>query len=88
MRIDPAAVRQFFEARPGVAGIHDLHIWPISTTEVALTCHLVIPDGHPGDAYIHELCEELEHQFGVHHSTVQIEIDPRLACALAPDGVV
>jgi cobalt-zinc-cadmium efflux system protein len=86
--IDPAEVRRFLSARHGVASLHDLHVWPISTTEIALTCHLVMPTGHPGDAFIHELCEGLAHRFRIGHATVQIEVDPHLACALAPDEVV
>ena len=86
--IDPAKVRAFLAGRTGVAGVHDLHIWPMSTTEIALTCHLEMPAGHPGDAFIHDLCEDLAERFRISHSTVQIEVDPTLACALAPDGVV
>jgi cobalt-zinc-cadmium efflux system protein len=86
--IDPAAVRNFLVARPGVAEAHDLHIWAMSTTENALTCHLVMPDGHPGDAFLHELARDLMKRFRIVHATVQIEVDPRLACALAPDEVV
>jgi cobalt-zinc-cadmium efflux system protein len=88
VQIDPAEVRQFIEGRAGVAGLHDLHVWPMSTTEIALTCHLVMPDGHPGDAFIHGLSEELATRFKINHATVQIEIDQHLACALAPDDVV
>ncbi len=87
-QIDPAQVRGFLVERPGVAAIHDLHIWSMSTTEIALTCHLVMPEGHPGDAFIHGLCEELTARFAINHSTVQIEVDQHLACALAPDDVV
>src|SRR5579863_3436193 len=86
--IDPAAVRNFLFSRPGVAAVHDLHIWPMSTTENALTCHLVMPEGHPGDAFLHELARDLMKRFKIVHATVQIEVDPRLACALAPDEVV
>ena len=86
--IDPAAVRTFLAGRPGVAAVHDLHIWPMSTTETALTCHLVMPDGHPGDAFLHDLAGDLLKRFKIVHPTVQIEVDPRLACALAPDEVV
>jgi cobalt-zinc-cadmium efflux system protein len=86
--IDPAAVRTFLMGRPGVAAVHDLHIWPMSTTENALTCHLVMPDGHPGDAFLHELARDLMKRFKIAHATVQIEVDPRMACALAPDEVV
>ena len=86
--VDPKAVRAFLEARPGVDGLHDLHIWPMSTTEIALTAHLVMSGGHPGDAFLRELCEELEHRFGISHATVQIEVDKANACELAPDEVV
>jgi cobalt-zinc-cadmium efflux system protein len=83
--IDPAKVRSWLSQRKDVASIHDFHIWPLSTTETALTCHLVMPNGHPGDAFLHHLCEELSHHFKIHHATFQIETDPTLACALAPD---
>jgi cobalt-zinc-cadmium efflux system protein len=86
--IDPAEVRAFLAGRAGVENVHDLHIWPMSTTEVALTCHLVMPDGHPGDAFLHQLAEDLAKRFRIAHSTVQIEVDPNAACALAPDEVV
>jgi cobalt-zinc-cadmium efflux system protein len=87
-QIDPAAVRNFLVARPGVVGVHDLHIWPMSTTENALTSHLVMPGGHPGDAFLHDLASDLAKRFKIIHATVQIEIDPHMACALAPDEVV
>jgi len=87
-RIDPAKVRDFLRAKSGVAALHDLHIWPMSTTHVALTCHLVMPSGHPGDAFLHDLGESLAHEFGIEHTTIQIEVDPSCACALAPDEVV
>ena len=81
--IDEAAVRAHLAALPGVARVHDLHIWPMSTTEAALTAHLVMPSGHPGDAFLHDLAHRLEHDFEIGHTTVQIESgDP---CAV--DGV-
>jgi cobalt-zinc-cadmium efflux system protein len=86
--IDPAKVRSWLSERQDVASIHDFHIWPLSTTETALTCHLVMPKGHPGDAFLHHLCEELSHHFKIHHATFQIETDPTLACSLAPDEKV
>ena len=52
--IDPTAVRGYLGGLPGVAGVHDLHIWAMSTTETALTAHLVMPAGHPGDAFLIE----------------------------------
>jgi cobalt-zinc-cadmium efflux system protein len=86
--VDSAKVRDFLAARPGVAAIHDLHIWPISTTETALTCHLVMPAGHPGDPFLHALSAELASRFRIGHPTLQIETDPDIACALAPDEAV
>ena len=83
-----ADVRGYLDEQDGVTETHDLHIWPMSTTETALTVHLVMPGGHPGDAYIARLCDELKARFRISHSTVQIEIDPRVPCALAPDQVV
>ena len=86
--IDPAKVRSFLLTQPGVAGVHDLHIWAMSTTETALTCHLVMPEGHPGDAFLHRLCDQLAERFRIGHATAQIETDPAAVCALAPDEVV
>lgn len=86
--IDPSAVRSYLEKCTGVLQIHDLHIWPMSTTEVALTCHLVIPTGTPGDAYLMEISHKLKHDFGIQHATLQVETDPGTPCALAPDHVV
>lgn len=87
-RIDPGKVRSFLEGQPGVAAIHDLHIWPISTTEIALTCHIVMPAGHPGDAFLHRIAAGLAAKFRIVHPTLQVETDPHSACALAPDEVV
>ena len=86
--IDPLAVRKTLEASAGVTQVHDLHIWPMSTTEVALTCHLVIPSGAPGDAYLMEIAARLKRDFGIEHATIQIETDPNSACALAPEHVI
>lgn len=86
--IDPAAVRAFLAGHSGVASIHDLHIWAMSTTETALTAHLVMPAGNPGDAFLIETCHELQHRFGIGHATLQIEISIDVECALAPDHVV
>jgi cobalt-zinc-cadmium efflux system protein len=86
--IDPGAVRDYLEKCTGVVQVHDLHIWPMSTTEVALTCHMVIPAGSPSDAYLMDIAHRLKEDFGVHHATVQVETDLQSACALAPDHVV
>jgi cobalt-zinc-cadmium efflux system protein len=87
--LDATAVRAHLLALPGVAGLHDLHIWGMSTTETALTCHLIMPHGHPGDAVLNEMAQQLHHHFGIQHATIQIELaDSEEACALTPEHVV
>lgn len=71
--IDPAKVRARLAALPGVTAIHDLHIWAMSTTETALTCHLVMPAGHPGDGFLRAVAEAMQRNFGIGHTTIQIE---------------
>jgi cobalt-zinc-cadmium efflux system protein len=82
--IRPVEVRQFLETLPGVTGVHDLHIWAMSTTENALTAHLVMPAGHPGDAFLVEICERLDLRFKINHPTVQIEMGDATPCMLEP----
>ena len=72
--IDEAAVRTYLGALPGVTRVHDLHIWPMSTTETAFTAHLVMPGGHPGDAFLRAVAHELEHGYRIGHPTIQIEM--------------
>jgi len=71
--IDYDAVSGALAALPGVEGVHDLHIWPMSTTEPVLTAHLVIPGGLPGDGFLHDAEEMLRHRFGIGHATIQVE---------------
>jgi cobalt-zinc-cadmium efflux system protein len=85
-KIDERAVLSYLSECPGVTQVHDLHIWGMSTTETALTAHLVIPSGHPGDQFLAQICRELEHQFSIDHSTLQIESgDPNYPCILEPE---
>ena len=87
--VHPADVRLFLEQQSGVAEVHDLHIWGMSTTETALTAHLVMPAGHPGDGFISELAERMDRDFGIAHTTLQVETGSSTQqCALAPDHVV
>ena len=80
--IDETEVRGYLEGLPGVAAVHDLHIWPMSTTETALTAHLVMPQGYPGDAILREITHELEHRFRIGHATVQVETGDEHDCSL------
>jgi len=86
--IDPETVRAFLATLPGVTSTHDLHIWAMSTTGTALTCHLVMPGGHPGDGFLAQTCHELEHRFAINHATFQIEVGDADICRLEPDHVV
>jgi cobalt-zinc-cadmium efflux system protein len=87
--IDADAVRQHLSGLPGVQEVHDLHIWGMSTTETALTVHLVFPQGHPGDDFLATVAEGIEHRFKISHATLQVETATGSApCALAPDHVV
>jgi cobalt-zinc-cadmium efflux system protein len=67
-------VRKALAQRPGVARVHHLHVWAVSTTETALTAHLVMPGGHPGDRFLAETLHDLKERFGIGHATLQIEI--------------
>jgi cobalt-zinc-cadmium efflux system protein len=87
--VDAAAVRAHLAALPGVAGLHDLHVWGMSTTETALTCHLVMPGGHPGDDALNAMTQDLHRHFGIVHATIQIELgDGGEVCALTPEHLV
>ncbi|QZD94730.1 cation diffusion facilitator family transporter [Qipengyuania gelatinilytica] len=71
--ISESAVRGYLAGLEGVKEIHDLHIWPMSTTETALTAHLVMPGPHPGDGFLREISTELKHHHRINHATIQIE---------------
>jgi cobalt-zinc-cadmium efflux system protein len=84
--IEFADVRDYLAGLEGVAEVHDLHIWAMSTNETALTAHLVRPGGSD-DRFLHRVCDGLAHRFNIHHATLQIELS-REACKLAPEEVV
>lgn len=71
--VSEKAVRGYLAKLDGVEAVHDLHIWPMSTTETALTAHLIMPGGHPGDEFLNHVSGELEHHHRIHHATIQIE---------------
>jgi cobalt-zinc-cadmium efflux system protein len=86
--IDLGAVRTALQSEAGVAGLHDLHVWPTSTTDTALTAHLVMPAGHPGDAFLMKAAADLEKKFGIGHVTLEVETSELTTCKLAPEHVV
>jgi cobalt-zinc-cadmium efflux system protein len=71
--IDPEQVTAHLAALPGVDRVHHVHIWPMSTTETALTAHLVMPAGPPGDRFLNSTAHDLEHRFRISHATLQVE---------------
>lgn len=72
--IDPEKVEEHLLGLDGVTRVHDLHIWSMSTTEYALTAHLVMPGGFPGDDFLGRCAHNVAHHFGITHSTFQIEV--------------
>ncbi|MGD9644174.1 MAG: cation diffusion facilitator family transporter [Pirellulales bacterium] len=87
--IDVEETKRFLATLPGVDRVHDVHIWAMSTTETALTAHLVKPVVEDDDALLAEAVHELEHRFGIKHATLQIERSAHAArCELMPDDVV
>lgn len=87
--VNPVDVRRYLAELPGVSEVHDLHIWAMSTTETALTVHLVMPAGHPGDEFFGDVVRHVEDRFHIGHATIQIETGTSVnPCILAPDHVV
>ncbi len=83
--IVPEEVETYLLNLPGVAACHDLHIWGMSTTEAALTAHLMMPEGAINDAFLHQVAHGLREHFGIAHPTIQIERgDAEHLCDLAP----
>jgi cobalt-zinc-cadmium efflux system protein len=75
-------VKSYLSSLPGVIEVHDLHVWAMSTSETALTVHLVISDGHPGDEFLNRVADELHDDFAIEHATIQIEMNNQ-SCALS-----
>ncbi len=71
--IDLVKVRSYLENLPGVEAFHDLHIWPMSTSETALTVHLLRPDAQNDDEFLAQVAGELHDLFGIEHVTIQLE---------------
>jgi cobalt-zinc-cadmium efflux system protein len=71
--IELGSVKRYLSELEGVTAVHDLHVWAMSTSEIALTVHLVMPGGHPGDEFLCDLARELHHEFAIAHTTIQVE---------------
>ncbi len=84
-RIDPDEVRAFLAGLPGVTEIHDLHIWGMSTTETALTAHIIRPCCPANDEFLDHVAEELQERFHIGHATIQVEQVPGTPCILVPE---
>ena len=82
--VDLEKVENYLASLPNVTAVHDLHIWPMSTTQTALTAHLEMPNGSGGDEFLHNVCQHLHDEFQIEHSTIQIEQNAK-ACSLAPE---
>lgn len=78
--VEETSVRTYLCDLDGVEAVHDLHIWPMSTTETAMTAHLVMPGGHPGDTFLRDVAHDLEHHYGIGHVTLQVELDAKGGC--------
>jgi cobalt-zinc-cadmium efflux system protein len=87
--IDPEEVKAFLGGLPRVVEVHDLHIWAMSTTETALTAHLVMPGNASAPTFLSDACKALHERFDIDHATLQIDPEEAPApCALAPDEIV
>jgi len=73
--VNSTAVLSYLAGQRGVTNVHDLHIWALSTTSVALTAHLVVPDREAEDALLGSLTPDLKRRFRIDHATLQIERD-------------
>jgi cobalt-zinc-cadmium efflux system protein len=83
--IDPEAVEAYLTSLPGVTTVHDVHIWAMSTTETALTAHLVKQDAQDDDALIANATRVLHERFRIQHTTLQWERGPDACCPRLPD---
>lgn len=82
-KLDSGKVEQWLQQQPGVQAVHDLHIWALSTTQTALTAHLEMPGGHPGDAFLDQLAQELRTRYAIGHCTLQVRTgSTRHECSL------
>jgi cobalt-zinc-cadmium efflux system protein len=81
--VSRARVEECLRAQNGVRDLHDLHIWALSTTTTAMTVHLVMPGGHPGDSFLEFVADEMAEHSGLNHTSIQIETGEGAICKLA-----
>ena len=74
--VDPQAVHAVLAELPGVTQVHDLHIWAMGTSQIALTAHLVMPQGRADDAFLKHATDQLHDQFEITHVTLQVMQEP------------
>lgn len=84
--VDPQAVQACLAALPGVTRVHDLHIWAMGTSQIALTAHLVMPQGHADDAFLKHATDQLHDRFDITHVTLQVMQQAFTAPCAAPEG--
>jgi cobalt-zinc-cadmium efflux system protein len=70
--VDLHAVQALLESLPGVSRVHDLHVWAMGTSEIALTAHLVMPEGQADDAFLQHATDRLHDGFEIRHVTLQV----------------
>jgi cobalt-zinc-cadmium efflux system protein len=71
--VDKPGIERYLAGLPGVTDVHDLHVWALSTTENAMTAHLVMPEGHPGDVFVDGIVAALRRDHAMNHATLQVE---------------
>jgi cobalt-zinc-cadmium efflux system protein len=72
--VDKHRIERYLAGLPGVTDVHDVHVWALSTTENAMTAHLVCPQGHPGDTFVDAVVDKLCVDYAMHHATLQVEM--------------
>jgi cobalt-zinc-cadmium efflux system protein len=87
--IERESVNRYLSGLPGILEVHDLHIWGLSTTETALTAHLICKPGAAGESLLPRISAEVRRLFGIGHVTIQLETEELARqCELRPDHVV
>jgi len=86
--IDVVEIKQYLRSQENVCQIHDLHIWPLSTTEIAMSVHLILTDKPVRNHFLFEIQQHLHDHFGIEHATIQIETEADGECILDRDSCI